>query len=156
LLPVRSNILFGPSAARPVDLHDLTMRHTYHLGVLNSACVGVVDMIMGVCFILLLFYQGMGFCAADRRPPSSACHSMLTQYWCPSPLVPAEKHLTQTLEGMLETSRCVYIDFLREYVDWLIDEPAGFKLNKYAPQRSPQYAQGCGGFDGIVYAFAGT
>jgi|EP01046_Picozoa_sp_COSAG06_P017953 hypothetical protein len=36
----------------------------------------------------------------------------------------------QTLEGMLEMSRCVYIDFLREYVDWLIDEPAGFKLNK--------------------------
>lgn len=41
-----------------------------------------------------------------------------------------EEHLMQTLEAMLETSRCVYIDFLREYVDWLIDEPAGFKLNK--------------------------
>lgn len=145
-LPVRSNILFGPSAARPVDLHDLTMRHTYHLGVLNSACVGLVDMIMGVCFILLLFYQGTGFCDTGGRSPSSACHSMLTPYWCLSSLVAAEKHLTQMLEGMLETSRCVYIDFLREYVDWLIDEPAGFKLNKYAPQRSPQYAspQGCG------------
>lgn len=63
LLPIRSNILFGASAARPVDLHDLTMRHTYDLGMLNSACVGVVDVFLGICFILLLFYQGMVSCA---------------------------------------------------------------------------------------------
>eukprot|EP01043_Picozoa_sp_COSAG02_P019949 COSAG02_NODE_972_length_15544_cov_3.570735_19_plen_564_part_00 len=155
LLPVRSNILFGPSAARWVDLHDLTTRHTYHLGMLNSACVGVVDMILGVCFILLLFYQGMGFLCllmAESQPAiyaNSTSISVITG--------PVEKYLTQTLEGMLETSRCVYIDFLREYVDWLIDEPAGFKLNKCALQRCPQYpVQSVRGFDRSLYAFAGT
>jgi hypothetical protein len=61
LLPIRSNVLFGLSAARPVELHDLTMRHTHALGMLNSAYVGVVDMFLGTCFILLLFYQGQLF-----------------------------------------------------------------------------------------------
>ena len=149
LLPVHSNTLFGCSTARPVDLHDLTMRHTYHLSMLNSGCVCCVDMILGVCFILLLFYQGMDFVCLLMAVFQPHLQTMLTLPVCRFLLIRAEKHLTQTLEDMLETSRCVYIDFLREYVDWLIDEPAGFKLNKCALQRCLQYFfQVVGGFDG--------
>lgn len=108
LLPFGSALLFAahgpnPSArgaptVRLVDITDTTLRHTYGLGMLNSLYVGVLDMLLGVCFILLLFY--------------------------------GEEHLMAALATPFEASRRVYIDFLREYVDWLIDEPAGFKLNK--------------------------
>ena len=66
--------------------------------MLNSLYVGVLDMLLGVCFILLLFY--------------------------------GEEHLMAALATPFDASRRVYIDFLREYVDWLIDEPAGLKLHK--------------------------
>eukprot|EP01047_Picozoa_sp_COSAG01_P044505 COSAG01_NODE_4029_length_5419_cov_14.966736_4_plen_779_part_00 len=45
-------------------------------------------------------------------------------------LVVQEPHVMRAIEGVHTTIRFYYVDVLREYVDWLIDEPAGFKLNK--------------------------
>ena len=45
-------------------------------------------------------------------------------------LAAQEPHVMAALEGAHRSIRLYYVDVLREYVDWLIDEPAGFKLNK--------------------------
>eukprot|EP01052_Picozoa_sp_SAG31_P024748 SAG31_NODE_2126_length_6395_cov_3.289708_5_plen_803_part_00 len=41
-----------------------------------------------------------------------------------------EQHIVEAVVRLEACSNFYYVEFTRTYVDWLIDEPAGFKLNK--------------------------